>query len=130
MSDPYQQALAKSGLSDVQPLYRSLLVQLKKRDGARYEAAVLRYTSDVESADPEAVLNAWVTYGAWLATELAPGQLVSIDENGRSRELSGPPPLGTLLMHVPDDARVRALVVTRPAKPSPAQHETMTLLCD
>jgi len=131
VSDAYETALGEYGLEDVQPRYRRLLLELKGRDPSSYDRAVERYKSDVEARqDERAVLDAWVEYGAWLASVLAPGQLVSIEENGRSRPVTGSPPLGTFLMQVPSEARQRALVVTIPSEPSDAQRETASLLCE
>lgn len=131
MSEPYEAALVEQGLEDVQPRYRRLLLELKGRDATSYERAVSRYKRDVASKQDDAsVLTAWVEYGAWLASELAPGQLVSIDADGRSRPISGSPPLGTFLMQVPTESRQRALVVTIPSDPSDAQRETASLLCE
>jgi len=131
MSPPYEAALADRGLEDVQPRYRRLLVELKRRDAGSYERAVARYKEEVETCqDDPSALTAWVGYGAWLASELAPGQLVSIDKNGRSRPISGSPPLGTFLMQIPSESRQRALVVTLPLDPSDAQREAVSLLCE
>lgn len=131
LDDAYLQALAKHGLQDVQPLYRQLLLRLKAQDATEYEEAVARYKDEVESAvddadDPVAV---WVGYGAWLAPRLAPGSLRAVDANGLASPAETPPPLGPMLMHLPDDPKVRALVLAMPAEPSPAQKETAALLC-
>ncbi len=131
MSERYETALAEHGLEDVQPRYRRLLLELKARDAALYAQAVKRYKVEVETKQEDpTILDAWVGYGAWLASHLAPGQLVSIDENGRSRPVSGAPPLGSFLMQVPSESRQRALVVTLPNEPSDAQRETASLLCE
>ena len=127
----YADSLAAHGLADVQPLYRKLLVRLKAQDDASYEEAVARYRDDVEAVvrdahDPVAV---WVAYGAWLAPRIAGGELMAVDENGRARPAGSPPPLGPMLMHLPEDARERGLVLAMPADPSPAQRETAALLC-
>lgn len=129
MSDPYGQALVKHGLEDVQPRYRKFLLELKARDLTAYEGAVARYKTHVEKSDPNSVLNAWIDYGAWLAAELAPGELVTIDQKGRSRPVEGENPLEALLIQVPQDKRQRALLVALPTKASPAQQETVALLC-
>ena len=129
MSDPYGQAIVKHGLEDVQPRYRKFLLELKARDPTAYEGAVARYKTHVERSDPNSVLNAWIGYGAWLAAELAPGELVTIDKKGRSRRVEGANPLGVLLIQIPDDKREQALLVTLPTKASTAQQETVALLC-
>lgn len=130
-SDAYGEALAKHGLQDVQPLYRQLLLRLKAQDSTAYDEAVARYKDDVEASvkdagDPVAV---WVEYGVWLAPKLMPGTLMAVNENGLASPADAPPPLGPMLMHLPDDQKVRGLVLAMPADPSPAQKETAALLC-
>ena len=127
----YADALARHGLADVQPLYRQLLLRLKAQDAAAYEAAVARYKAEVESTveeaeDPVAV---WVAYGVWLAPLVAPGSLKAVNVDGLATPAENPPPLGPMLMHLPEDPRVRGLVLTMPAAPSAAQKETASLLC-
>lgn len=129
MSDPYGQAIVKHGLEDVQPRYRQFLLELKARDPTAYEEAVARYKTHVEGSDPNSVLDAWIGYGAWLASELAPGELVTIDRQGRAHRVEETNPLGALLIQIPDDKRARALPVTIPIKASTAQQETVALLC-
>ena len=129
MSDPYGQAIVKHGLEDVQPRYRQFLLELKARDPTAYEEAVARYKTHVEGSDPNSVLDTWIGYGAWLASELAPGELVTIDRQGRAHRVEGTNPLGALLIQIPDDKRARALPVTIPIKASTAQQETVALLC-
>ena len=131
MSESYEQALARHGLEDVQPRYRGLLLRLKNQDARAYEEAVRRYQEDVEAVvdstrDPVAV---WVGYGAWLGPRLAPGVLKAVDRNGLAVDAPTPPPLGPMLMHLPHDQKVRAVVVAMPADPSDAQKETAALLC-
>ena len=129
MSDPYGQAIVKHGLEDVQPRYRQFLLELKARDPTAYEEAVARYKTHVEGSDPNSVLDTWIGYGAWLASELAPGELVTIDRQGRAHRVEGTNPLGALLIQIPDDKRARALPATIPIKASTAQQETVALLC-
>lgn len=131
MSDRYRQALDAYGLEDLQPLYRRLLVRLKSANAAAYEEAVARYRSDVEAVvdDADDPVALWIGYGAWLAPRLAPGELMTVDENGRARSAESPPPLGTMLMHLPGDRKHPAILLAMPADPSPAQRETAELLC-
>jgi hypothetical protein len=127
----YEDSLAAHGLADVQPLYRKLLVRLKSQDAAAYDEAVARYRDDVEALvdDAEDPVAVWVGYGAWLAPRIAGGELMAVDENGRARPVGSPPPLGPMLMHLPNDTKERGLVLAMPAEPSPAQEETAALLC-
>ncbi|MFV1985702.1 MAG: hypothetical protein ACC682_00360 [Gemmatimonadota bacterium] len=131
MSDAYSDSLAKHGLADVQPLYRQLLLRLKSQDAAGYEEAVVRYRDEVEDVadgadDP---VRVWVDYGIWLAPRLAAGTLRAVNEEGLASAVDAPPPLGPLLMHLPDDQKIRGIVLAMPASPSTAQQETAALLC-
>lgn len=133
MDDSYRRALQRHGLEDVQPLYRKLLRRLKAEDPGAYEEAVARYHDEVEpasenpDADPVAV---WLEYGAWLAPKIAPGSLVVVAETGRANPSPVPPPLGPLLIHLPENRRQRGWVLAMPRDPSPAQSETAALLCE
>lgn len=131
MSDRYAEALAEHGLGDVQPLYRRMLVRMKDRDRSAYDEAVERYRKQVEeaTADADDPVAVWVDYGVWLADRLEPGTLKAIDENGRASEAGAPPPLGPMLLHLPDDSKASAVVLAMPSVPSPAQSETASLLC-
>ena len=130
--DLYRSALARHGVQDVQPLYRKLLARLKAADPDAYGAAVARYEESLAPAvehgekDP---LGLWVRYGAWLASRLQPGWVVAVDDTGRSESVVGDPPLGPLLLHLPDEARAPALPLAVPADPSPPQIATVELLC-
>ena len=130
MSDAYETALVRHGLEDVQPLYRRLLLRLKKGDASAYEEAVERYRSEVEAHvdsvdDP---VEVWVAYGAWLAPRVSRGTLKKVNRDGRADDVAGPV-LGPMLIHVPDDARERAILLAMPSEASPAQRETAALLC-
>jgi hypothetical protein len=130
VDERYQASLLRHAVTDVQPLYRQLLRRLKMRDAEEYNEAVGRYESDVaaggQDVDP---LRSWVEYGAWLAQLLAPGRLVSIDRDGRAVEPGGTPPLGPLLLHLPEENGERAMPIAVPAEPSAAQEAARQLLC-
>ncbi|MGH7541509.1 MAG: hypothetical protein ACRELC_10960 [Gemmatimonadota bacterium] len=132
--DAYARSLEAHGLQDVQPLYRALLKRLKAHDAAAYEAAVARYKERVEPAvegeDPEAdPVEVWLAYGRWMAERLSPGAVHSVAPNGRADPLRGNPPPGSLLLHLPDDRKERAILLAMPADPSGPQKETADLLC-
>lgn len=115
----------------MQPAYRQFLRRLKATDPGIYEEAVERYEADVVGGgevEPDPLLR-WVRYGAWLAGQLAPGRLVAVDRHGRAREPEGPPPLGPLLLHLPEGKGERAVPIAVPADPSEAQEATQELLC-
>ncbi len=131
MTGTYAQALAEHGIEDVQPLYRRLLRQLKTRDGRAYERAVERYRSDVEGVTGGGeALSAWLSYGAWLASSLEPGELFTISEQGRAARAPDPFPAGAMLIHLPAAANRKGFVIAMPAAPSEAQRATADLLCE
>lgn len=132
MSDAYARSLEEHGLEDVQPLYRQLLRRLRPLDPDAYDEAVGRYHEEVESAveDSDDPVEVWVRYGVWLAPHLAPGSLMTIAENGRADPAPDPPPLGAMLIYLPDDTRTRGFVLAMPSEATPAQRETAALLCE
>ena len=133
MSDAYARSLEAHGLQDVQPLYRQLLHRLKSQDPAAYDEAVARYKTEVEPAveDPGVdPVSAWIAYGTWLAPKLSPGgSLMTIAENGLAEPAGDPPPLGEMLIYLPDDSGRRGFLLAMPAEASAAQRETAALLC-
>ena len=72
-------------------------------------------------------LDAWTDYGRTLAEALAPGRTVSIDESGLSHAYEGPVP-ARLILHIPEDKGLRALLVGLPGELSPAQRATYDVL--
>lgn len=130
--DAYRAALERLEIQDVRPLYRALLKRLKTEDPDAYADAVRHFEDEVKPAveasdDP---LGEWLEYGRWLADRLAPGRDVAVDPTGRSEELgSGPPPEGSLLLHLPESTRRRALELALPAEPTEFQREARELLC-
>lgn len=132
MSETYERALEEHGLIDVQPHYRKLLLRLKAQDAARYDAAVARYRADVEEKAPGSPepLAVWLAYGAWLAGQIEPGILMSISETGLAAPAADPPPMGPMLIHLPEARNRRGFVVAMPSSPSAAQRETAALLCE
>ncbi len=130
-SEAYVAALSHHGIGDVQPAYRQFLRRLKANDAGLYEEAVERYQADViggAEAESDPLLR-WVQYGAWLAGQISPGQLVAVDRQGRARKPAGPPPLGPLLLHLPEGQGERGIPIAMPTEPSEAQEATLKLLC-
>jgi hypothetical protein len=125
------EALAETGAPDPRPRYRQLLSELKRQDPAAYDQAVARFRDVVLPAiarretDP---LSAWLDYGRYLAERLASGRTLTVDEHGRSSPLAGPSSWKDLILHVPADARVRAILIGEPPRPSSAQRATIDLL--
>jgi len=128
-----EQALQRADLADFRPLYRKLLVRLKSSDPEAFREATRRYQEDLEpsiadgTADP---LAAWLGYGRWLAGRFADGHAVTIDRSGRARPLDEAvqPDDGSLVIHLPADARAAALLLAEPRKPSEPQRMTIELL--
>ena len=130
--EPYARALERHGLEDVQPLYRSLLRRLKSVDPRQYERAVARYEEIVAPVleGGEDPLGVWIDYGVWLAERLREGRVVAVDPTGLAESVEGSPPLGPLLLYLPDEARAPATPLALPAQPSDPQRVTLELLCD
>lgn len=129
----YEAALEDRGLEDLRPLYRDLLRRMRDEAPTSYEEAVRRYREEVVPAgSDDSPLLAWLRYGAWMARQIAPGRLVSVDRSGRAADLDARPeevPAGALVLHLPEERSVRALQLAVPASPSDAQQETRDLLC-
>ena len=123
-------ALATSGARDPRDFYRERLRELKQMQPESYKTAVAYYR---DVLIPEVAngtrnpLDAWVDYGRTLAEALAPGRTVSIDETGQSHSYEGPDP-SKLILHLPQDSGVRALVVGLPVTLSSAQRATYDVL--
>ena len=129
--EEYRAALSRHAMRDVQPIYRQFLRRLKARDTVLYEEAVERYQSDImESAEGGSdLLHRWIDYGVWLAGRISPGQLIAVDREGRAEKPSARPPLGPLLLHLPEASGERGIPIAVPAEPSAAQEATQQLLC-
>jgi hypothetical protein len=128
-----EEALGRSGLADLRPAYRKLLLRLKESDPAAFEEATRRYRDDLEPAiesgsrDP---VTAWLEYGVWLAGRFAEGRPVAIDATGRARdfdpeETSG---AGDMILFLPEDDRAPVTLLAVPGEPSDPQRETAALL--
>lgn len=127
----FQTALDETGARDPREFYRGLLRELKQQDGDAYEAAVVRWRTEVVEplargdGDP---LERWLRFGVGLAQELHSGRTVVIDGEGRARPYEPPPSWEGLILHLPDDRKVKAVPVGLPPEPSPAQRATVDLL--
>lgn len=126
-----EEALRKTGASDPREPYRALLRDLKERSLSDYEEAVAEYRDRVvrgiaeEGADP---LVRWIEFGCATVQRLNPGRTIVVDGTGRAAPFA-PPPKGTdLILHLPDDRKSRALLVSSPGAPTTAQNATIELL--
>lgn len=130
--ESYRAALDAHEVEDVQPAYRTLLRRLKMQGADVYERAVDRYRNHVqpllESGEGDPLLG-WIDYGVWLAERWQPGRVVAVDESGLAEPVEETPPLGPLLIHLPDDAKEPGWILAAPRSPSESQRVTAELLC-
>lgn len=124
-------SLAGAGFEDPRPALRDLLRRLRAQDVAGFAEATARYEQvlvpDAASEDSDALV-AWIEYALWLSDRLAPGRAVRIDATGLASPASGEPEPGMLLVHIPDEQQVRAMVLLAPQQLSEPQQETIRLL--
>jgi hypothetical protein len=122
-----EQALEQSGARDPREFYRERLRELKDRDPGGYGEAV-RYFEETliprVAADGVDPLAAWTEYGRRLAELSAPGRTVSVDSTGRASPYAPPAPPDALVLHMPQVAGGRALLVGLPRTLSEAQRAT------
>jgi hypothetical protein len=127
----FEAALAETGARDPRDFYRQLLRGLREQSEERYRDAVTRWRDEVvlplarDEGDP---LELWLRFGASVASELHPGRPVVVDESGRAAPYEPPPSWRDLILHLPDEKRVKAVPVSLPPELSPAQQATVDLL--
>lgn len=130
----FDEALEAAGARDPRDFYRDLLRKLKDRDAEAYERAVDHFQEDlipgIASKEREP-LRAWMEYGRKLAEWLVEGRTVEIDETGRSRAhdpSEGDEWSDTMVLHLPNGGKEKAILVSLPAEPTRAQRATYDLL--
>ncbi|MFQ5538270.1 MAG: hypothetical protein ACE5GJ_12560 [Gemmatimonadota bacterium] len=126
-----EEALAEEGARDPREFYRERLRELKQQNPDGYADAVGYYRDELiprVAAGEAPPLEAWTEYGRRLAEAVAPGRTVSVDRTGRSHPWNGMPPRDHLILHLPEDAGARALLVGLPAELSRAQRATYDAL--
>ena len=119
-------ALEESGGRDPREFYRTQLIELRGENPTGYEQAVAHYRDELiptiaNGADP---LAAWTEYGRTLATLRQPGRTVTVDPSGKSTAYAVPAPRDALVLHLPQEKRVKALVVGLPTELTAAQRAT------
>jgi hypothetical protein len=127
----FETAVRATGARDPRDFYRESLRALKESNPKGYDRAVDHFREvlvpGIASGDLEP-LRAWRDYGLLLAELTAPGRTVQIDGTGRAEAFSPEAPLDHLVLHLPQEKGVRAILVALPAVPSPAQRATFDLL--
>ena len=126
-----QKVLESSGTRDPREFCRDRLRELKSADASAYSEAVVYYKDclipEIAAGSVEP-LEAWTEYGRMLAELLAPGRTVSIDTTGLAHPHESPTPFDRLVLHLPQNQGLRALLVSLPAKLSPAQRASYDVL--
>ncbi|UCC26927.1 MAG: hypothetical protein JSU98_07425 [Gemmatimonadales bacterium] len=120
-------AMEARGARDPREFYRTQLRELREADAAAYQMAVAYYRDSLipsiarDGVDP---MEAWTEYGKTLADLRAEGRTVSVDPTGRAAAYESPAAADHLVLHLPEENRVRAILVALPPQLSPAQRAT------
>ncbi|MDE2653108.1 MAG: hypothetical protein F4107_13815 [Gemmatimonadetes bacterium] len=123
----FAEALAETGARDPRDYYRDRLRELKRTSPDGYAEGVAYYQNTLVpsiatgEADP---LVAWRDYGLLLARLTAPGRAVAVDATGRSLPFEPPGDASDMVLHLPERARDRPVLVSLPPVPTPAQLAT------
>jgi len=127
------ETLETTGAPDPRAHCRALLKHLRSRNESAYAEAVAHYRTRVLPAvagpdqDP---LTEWIAYGVRIAELGYSGRTVIVDGSGRSRPYAASRAAGEIVLHLPEDQRARALVVSLPSSPTPAQRAALDLLVE
>ncbi|HEX2191279.1 MAG TPA: hypothetical protein VHG51_20380 [Longimicrobiaceae bacterium] len=127
----FEEALKTTGARDPREFYRGRLRELRERSPEAFRRALAYFEERLipavaaEGSDPMAE---WLEYGRFLAGLAAQGKTVQVDPLGRALPYAPPVPGDHLVLHLPDAASERALVVGIPPELSPAQRATYDLL--
>jgi len=127
----FEKALEETGARDPREYYRTRLKELKQGNPEGYDQAVSYFRDtlipSIASGESEAVV-AWLEYGRRIAELFADGSTVEVDPSGRTTPYASPSPPEHLVLHLPNQKKLRALLVGLPPDPSPAQRATYDLL--
>ena len=123
-------ALQDADQQDPRDHFRHALKVLKRANPDGFQDALRYFEEELTpavagEADP---LDAWAEYGEMLADALGPGRTVELDSTGRARPVEDLKAARGLVLHIPDDAAVPAVVLRYPRRPSPAQRASHELL--
>ena len=122
-----EKAIAAGPYEDFREGYRTRLRWLKENAPAAFDDALNHYNEILVpniagGADP---IREWVEYGRRLGELSGKGKTVRIDETGLAHAIDAET---GLLLHLPDDSAVPALVLATPRELSEAQQATIQLL--
>jgi hypothetical protein len=127
----FEHALAQSGARDPRNFFRDMLRDLKAADAEAFRRA-LRYFEETliptvagDASDP---IAEWLEYGRVLASLTVAGETMQIDPTGRACPYARPVPPDALVLHLPENASRKALVLGLPPKLSPHQRASYDLL--
>lgn len=127
----FSRALAEAEARDPREYYRARLKALREADPDAYARAVKHYGEtlipSIASGEAEP-LEAWLDYGRLIAALTEEGRTVVIDRDGTAWPYEPPISPDKLVLHLPDNERVKALPVGLPARLSQAQQATYDLL--
>lgn len=127
----FEAALKESGARDPRDFYRTVLRELRQGNPKGYQKAVDHFQNilvpSIASGDSEP-LWAWREYGRLIAEVTIQGRTVAIDETGKAEPFDPNAPLDRLVLHLPEARGRKALLVSLPTDPSPAQRASYDLL--
>ena len=127
-----ESALENDGVRDPRPGYRTLLKRLRQQDPDAFSASIRYFEEELlpavaGDADP---LKAWLAYGQRLARALAPGRLMEVGPSGRAHAVEEAPEARALLLYLPDEDTLPAIVLRYPRPSTRAQDATVELLVE
>jgi hypothetical protein len=124
-----QEAAQALGLADPRPALRDRLRHLREAAPDAFRRAIEHYETTVLPALAEQdAIAAWLEYGRFVGQLTSNGRLTAIDRSGSAGEYRPPAAADAVVLFLPEDNAVDALLVVAPAAPAPAQQATIDLL--
>jgi hypothetical protein len=124
-----EEAAAALRLADPRPALRERLRLLREAQPDAFRRAIDHYETTVLPAlagdDP---LAAWLEYGRFIGQLTSNGRLTAIDSTGRAAPHRPPAAAGIVVLYLPEDTAVDALLLASPREPSAAQQAAIQLL--
>ena len=125
------EALKRGEVQDPRGYLRERMRELKRSKPDAYEEAAGYYgdtlVPSIASGEADPIL-AWREFAKRIAELTAAGETVVIGPTGEAAPYSEETPKDRLVLHLPESRSWKALVVSMPAEPSPAQRATHELL--